>query len=173
MPLETPSCKMKEEGLIKDIVIAFMSITDIQRELLMKTRTPLQVLQFTINRKCGQENQRAINTQLNGLHPTPLNQLCYITPNHKNQTLIQTLRPRTPKRNPQPPRNITTPNPCRRCGIQFSPEHLQVCPTKNSSATYAKKIGHYSKVCRSAKCLWQTQQITPSKTSHKPEECGT
>ena len=55
--LESFHCRLKalgakcrlgtaEEDLIKDIFIAFMSNIDIQRELLMETRTPQQVLQF-------------------------------------------------------------------------------------------------------------------------------
>ena len=68
--LESCHCRLKalgakcrlgtaKEDLKKDIFIAY---TDIQRELLMETRTPLQKLRFALNRKRGQENQRAINT---------------------------------------------------------------------------------------------------------------
>ena len=70
-------------------------------------------------------------------------------------------RPRFPVWNTQTQRTPNTPNPCRRCGLQFSPEHLQICPAKKVQCNLCKKIGHYSKVCRSAKLMWQTQQIKP------------
>ena len=71
--LESFHCRLKalgakcrlgsaEEDLIKDIFIAFMTNPDIQRELLMETRTAQQVLQFALNRERGQENQKAINS---------------------------------------------------------------------------------------------------------------
>ena len=50
-------------------------------------------------------------------------------------------------------------NPCRLCGIQFTPEHRQVCPARKVQCNLCKKIGHYSKVRRSAKLLWHSQQI--------------
>ena len=64
--LESFHCRLKaqaakcrlgsaEEDLIKDIFIAFMTNPDIQRELLMETRTAQQVLQFALNRERGQE----------------------------------------------------------------------------------------------------------------------
>ena len=73
--LESFHCRLKalgakcrlgsaEEDLIKDIFIAFMTNPDIQRELLMETRTAQQVLQFALNRERGQENQKAIKSQL-------------------------------------------------------------------------------------------------------------
>ena len=144
----------------KDIFIAFMSNTDIQRELLMETRTPLQVLQLALNRERGQENQKAINTQLNRGTPIPLNQISYI---QRNQTPSQTPLPRITTWNPKPQRNDTPANQCRRCGLQFIPEHLQVCPPKRVQCNLCKKVGHYSNVCRSAQFLLQTQQITPQK----------
>ena len=145
-----------EEDLMKDIFIAFMSNTDIQGELLMETRNPLQVLQFALNLERGQWNQKAINTQLNRTTTIPLNQLSYI---QRNQTPSQTPRWRIPTRNPQPQRNAILPNPCILCGLQFTPK--QVCPTKRVQCNLCKKVEHYSKVGRSAKFLWQTQQITP------------
>ena len=48
--------------------------------------------------------------------------------------------------------------------IQFSIEHLQVCPAKRVQCNLCKKIGHYSRVCKSAKMMWQTQQIKPQTT---------
>ena len=74
--LESFHCRLKalgakcllgsaEEDLIKDTFIAFMTNPDIQKELLMETRTAQQVLQFALNRERGQENQKAINSQLN------------------------------------------------------------------------------------------------------------
>ena len=76
-----------------------------------------------------------------------------------------TPRSRPPIRNTQTQRRAITPNPCRRCGIQFSIELLQVCPAKKVQCNLCKKIGHYSKVCKSAKFMWQTQQIKPQTTS--------
>ena len=95
---------------------------------------------------------------MNGAPPISLNQISYI---QRNQTPNQTPRPRTPTRNPKPQRNATPLNPSRRCRIQFTPEHLQVCPAKRIQVNLCKKVGHYSKVCRSAKFLWQIRQITP------------
>ena len=54
---------------LKRHFIAFMTNTDIQRELLTETRTAQQVLQFALNRKRGQENQKTINSQLNRYSP--------------------------------------------------------------------------------------------------------
>ena len=173
--LESFHCRLKalgakcrlgtaEEDLIKDIFIAFMTNIEIQRELLMETRTAQQVLQFALNRERGQENHRAINTQLNRNPLNPLYQISHITPNQRNQAYKQTPRPRIPTRNFQPPRNTTIPNPCRRYGIQLTQEHLQICPAKKVQCNLCKKIGHYSKMCRSAKFLLQTQQITPQQS---------
>ena len=139
-----------------------MTNPDIQRELLMETRTAQQVLQFALNRERGQENQKAINSQLSRYPPHASEQISNITLTPRNNTV--TPRPRPPTRNPQTQRPTTNPNPCRRCGLQFSIEHLQVCPAKRVQCNLCKKIGHYSRVCKSAKMMWQTQQIKPQTT---------
>ena len=139
-----------------------MTNPDIQRELLMETRTAQQVLQFALNRERGQESQKAINSQLNWYSPHAFEQISNITTTLRNTSF--TPRQRPPIRNSQTQRPTTTSNPSRRCGIQFSIEHLQVCPAKKVQCNLCKKIGHYSKVCRSAKFMWQTQQIKPQTT---------
>ena len=73
-------------------------------------------------------------------------------------------RPRPPTPNTQTLRPTINPNPCRRCGLQFSIGHLQVCLAKRVQCNLCKKIGHYSRVCKSAKFMWQTQQIKPQTT---------
>ena len=140
-----------------------MTNTDLQRELLMETRTAQQVLQFALNRERGQENQKPINSQLNRYSPQTFEQISNITTNPRNTSF--TPRPRPPLRNTQTQRPTNTANPCRRCGIQFSLEQLQVCPAKKVQCNLCKKIGHYSKVCRSAKFMWQTQHIKPQPTN--------
>ena len=168
--LESFHCRLKalgakcrlgyaEEDLVKDIFIAFMTNTDIQRELLLETRTAQQVLQFALNRERGQESQKAINSQLNKYSPHTFEQISNITHNPRNPSF--TPRQRVPTRNIQTQCPTDFPNPCRRCGLQFSLEHLQICPAKTVQCNLCKKIGHYSKVCRSAKLMWQTQQIKP------------
>ena len=127
-----------EEDLIKDIFIAFITNPDIQRELLMETRTAQQVLQFALNRERGQENQKAINSQLNRYSPHAFEQISNITTTPRNASF--TPRPRPPIRNTQTQRPTFTPNPCRRCGIQFSIEHLQVCPAKKVQCNLCKKL---------------------------------
>ena len=117
----------------------------------METRNPQQLLQFALNHERGQETQRAINTQMKGPSPITYNQMSYIAPNQRNQAYNQTLQPRIPTRNFQPPRNTTTPNPCRRYGIQLNLEHLQICPAKRIQCNFCNNFGHYSKMCRSAK----------------------
>ena len=151
-----------EEDLIKDLFIAFMTNTDVQGELLMETRTAQQVLQFALNRERGQENQKAINSQLNRYSPHTFEQISNITHNPRNPSF--TPRQRLPTRNIQTQRSTNIPNPCRRCGLQFSLEHLQICPAKKVQCNLCKKVGHYSKVCRSAKLMWQTQQIKPQQS---------
>ena len=153
-----------EEDLIKDIFIAFMTNTEIQRELLMETRTAHQVLKFALNRERGQENQKATNTQLNRNPLNAFDQISHIIPSQRNQAYNQITRPRIPVRNSLPQRNTNTTNSCRRCGIQFTPEHLLICPAQKVQCNLCKKIGHYSKVCRSAKLMWQTLQIRPQQT---------
>ena len=104
-------CRMEtaEHDLIKDVFVAFMSNADIQQELVMETRTPIQVLQFALNRERGQQNQRAINAQLNRHPLLPPNQISYI---QRNQPPTQKPRQRIPIRNPQQQRNVTPSNPC-------------------------------------------------------------
>ena len=171
--LESFHCRLKalggkcrlgsaEEDLIKDIFIAFMTNPDIQRELLMETRTAQQVLHFALNRERGQENQKAINSQLNRYSPHAFEQISNITTTLRNTSF--TPRPRPPIRNTQTQQPTIISEACRRCGIQFSIEHLQVCPAKKVQCNLCKKIGHYSKICRSAKFMWQTQQIKPQTT---------
>ena len=126
-----------EEDLIKDIFIAFMTNTDIQRELLMETRTAHQVLQFALNRERGQENQKTINTQLNRNPLKTFEQISNIMPSQRSQAYNP--RPRFPARNPQLQRNFNTPNPCRRCGLQFTQEHLLICPAKKVQCNLCKK----------------------------------
>ena len=150
-----------------------MTNTDIQRELLKETRTAQQVPQFALNRERGQENQKTINSQLNRYPSHTFEQISSITPNQRNPSFIP--RPRLPTRNTQTQRITNTPNPCRRCRLQFSPEYLQICPAKKIQCNLCKKVGHYSKVCPSAKLMWQTQQkspnqVCPNKTFHKPDE---
>ena len=157
--LESFHCRLKalgakcrlgsaEEDLIKDIFIAFMTNTDIQRELLMETRTAQQVIQFALNRERGQESQKAINTHLNRFPTNTFEQISNISYNPKNPTFNP--KPRTPTRNNQQQRPTSITNPCRRCGLQFTQEHLIICPAKKVQCNLCKKIGHYSKVCRSA-----------------------
>ena len=95
----------------------------------METRTPLQLLQFALNRERGHENQSAVNTQLNR-HPLLLpNQISFIqrsqTPSPSTHTQSEPLQQR--ETNP--------PNPCR----QLNPEHQQVCPAKNPMQPMQKK----------------------------------
>ena len=91
-------------------------------------------------------------------HPSHSNK--YLTSN-ETRPPNETPRPRISTRNPLQQRNATPPNPCRRCGLQFIPENLQVCPAKRVQCNLCKKVGHYSNVCHSAKFLWQSQKITP------------
>ena len=118
--LESFHCRLKalgakcrlgsaEEDLIKDIFIAFMTNTDIQRELLMETRTAQQVLQFALNRERGQESQKAKNSQLNRYSPHTFEQISNITPNTRNPSFVP--RPRQPTRNTQTLRFTSIPNP--------------------------------------------------------------
>ena len=79
--------------------------------------TAHQVLQFALNRERGQENQKAINTQLNRNRLNTFEQISNIMPSQRSQAYNP--RPRFPAGNPQPQRNFNTPNPCRRCGLQF------------------------------------------------------
>ena len=136
----------------------------------METRNHQQVLQFALNHERGQDNQRAINTQMKGPSPIPYNQISYIAPNLRNQANNQTLRPLIPTRNFQPPRNTTTPNPCRRCGIQLTPENLQICPAKRIQCHFTKK-----KLDTTAKCADQQNFVadptdyTPAKHPSKPQ----
>ena len=125
----------------------------------METRTAQQVLQFALNRERGKENQKAINSQLNRYSPHSFELILNITPNRRNPSFVPI--PQLPTRNTQTQHFTSITNPCRRCGLQFSPEHLQICPAKKVQCNLCKKIGHYSKVCRSAKPMWQTQQIKP------------
>ena len=125
----------------------------------MDTRTAQQVLHFALNRERGQESQKAINSQLNRYSPHTFEQIFIITHNPRNPSF--TPRQRLPTRNIQTQRPTNISNPCRRCGLQFSLEHLQICPAKKVQCNLCKKVGHYTKVCRSAKLMWQTQQIKP------------
>ena len=47
---------------------------------------------------------------------------------------------------------------------------LTSMPGKESTMQPIQKIGHYRKVCRSAKFLWQSQQITPQQNYPKTQE---
>ena len=98
--LENFHCRLKALGakcrlgtarddLINNLFIALMSNADVQRELLMQTRTSLQILQFALNRGRGQDNQRAINNQLNCHQLLLSNQISF----------VQTIQ--TPPRNPR------------------------------------------------------------------------
>ena len=98
-----------DEDLIKDIFIPFMTNTDIQRELLMETRTAQQILQFALNRERGQENQKAINSQLNRYSPNTFEQISNITPNTRNPSFVS--RPRLPTRNTRTQHFTSIPNP--------------------------------------------------------------
>ena len=171
--LESFHCRLKalgarcrlgsaEEDLIKDIFIAFVTNPDIQRELLMETRIAQQVPKFALNRERSQENQKAINSQLNRYSPHTFEQISNIKPSFRNPSF--TPRQQLPTRNIQTQRPTKIPNHCRRCGLQFSLEHLQICPAKKVQCNLCKKVGHYSKVCRSAKLMWQTQQIKPQQS---------
>ena len=122
--LESFHCRLKalgakcrlgtaEEDLIKDIFIAFMKNTKKQRELLMETRTAHQVLQFALNRERGQDNQMAINTQLNRNPLNAFDQTSHIIPSQRNKTYNQITRTRTPVQNSLPQGNTKTTNPCR------------------------------------------------------------
>ena len=62
------------------------------------------------------------------------------------------------------PKHITSPvsqTPADAADYSSHPNNCKYAPRKKSSAISAKKVGHYSKVCRSAKLMWQTQQIKP------------
>ena len=103
----------------------------------MKTRTALQVLQFALNRDCGRENQKTINTQLIRNPSNSFDQISHKIPGKRNQAYNQITQPRIPVRNSQRNTNIT--NLCRWCGIQFTPEHLLICPAKKAQCNLCKK----------------------------------
>ena len=132
----------------------------------METQTTQQVLQFELNRERGQKNQKVINTQLNCNPLHTFEQISNIMSSQRNQAYNP--RPRLLVRNTQTQLTPNTSNPCPRCGLQFSPERLQICPAKRVQCNLCKKIGHYSRVCRSAKLMWQTQQIKPQQK--KPQQ---
>ena len=46
-----------------------MKNTEIQNELLTKTRTPAQILQYALNKEKGQENQQTTAGRLRGTTP--------------------------------------------------------------------------------------------------------
>ena len=126
-----------EEDLIKDIFIAFMTNPDIQRELLMETRTPQQVLQFALNRERGQENQKAINSQLSRYPHMHRNKYPTL---HLPQGITQSPPDHdhphgTPR--PKDPQSIQIPADAADYSSQSSP--CKCAPQKESSATYAKK----------------------------------
>ena len=144
-----------EDDLIKDLFIAFMSDADFQRELLIETKTPIHVLQFALNYERGQENQRAINNQLNCQLLLLPDKVSFVQRNPRQTTYI---------RSQQTQSTAITPIPCRRCGVQFTLEHLQICPAKKVQCNFCKKKLD-NKVCRSAKLIWQGQQIIPQQNN--------
>ena len=68
---ENSNCRLKAlealcylgttDDLIKDFFVAFLKNWKIQHALFMETKTQLQVLQFNLNRKTEQENQKAVS----------------------------------------------------------------------------------------------------------------
>ena len=68
--LENSNCRLKAlealcylgtaDDLIKDFLVAFLNYWKVQHELFMETTTQLQVLQFNLNRKTEQENEKAV-----------------------------------------------------------------------------------------------------------------
>ena len=135
----------------------------------METRTAQPVLQFALNRESGQENERAINTQLNR---NPLN------PSIKYPTSHPTRETKHTTKHPDPAYPHGTSNhhatPLSRTHADDEEYNLhrniyKYAQPRKSNATYAKKIGHYSKVCRSAK----PNKQHPNKAFLKPDGYAT
>ena len=71
----------------------------------------------------------------------------------------------------QTQRTTNPSNPCRRCGVSFFPEHLQVCPAKkNFNATYAKRSDTTAKCADLQNYYGKANKLFPNKTSDNPEE---
>ena len=115
-----------------------MTNPDIQRELLMETRTAQQVLQFALNRERGQENQKAINSQLNRYFPYASEQISNFTTSPRNTSFNPDHdHPYgTPRlKDPQSPQT-----PADAAEYSFQSSTCKFAQPKKSSATYAKKL---------------------------------
>ena len=122
-----------EEDLIKDFFIAKMNNTTIQMELLSEVRTAAQVLNLSLSRERGQENQKEI---LRSSAPNWTNQVNAIS--NKNTRPIQR------------PQQQNKPNEqCWRCGGIFTAGHMNQCTAKQATCNICKKTGHLAKMCRS------------------------
>ena len=106
----------------------------------------------------GQKIKEQLTQNSTATHPLIPNQISFI---QRNQTPLPNPRQRTPNWNNQQQRFANPTNPCRRCEVRFSPDHLQVNAAQKVQCNLCKNVGHYSKVCRSAKFLWQSQQRAP------------
>ena len=104
-------------------------------ELLSGVRSPAQVLNFSLSRERGQENQKEI--------------LRSSAPNWNNQinAINNNARPATRPYQQQNQQN-NTKEQCWRCGGNFSAGHINTCPAKQAVCNICKKIDHFAKMCR-------------------------
>ena len=161
----------EETTLILDAFILKMIDHETQKELLKETVEPSRALEIEIQMEMGAQNQQKINQSLmsgtNSVNSINSNQI-----RNRNAKAKQTKRDFT--RYATVPQNYQYTSTCMNCGLRWSHNHKQICPTNGRKSNNCGIIGHFARKCRKPKKsqgqTQRAQQTNVNQIDQSPEK---
>ena len=128
-----------EESIIRDVFIANMQDSEIQRELLKETRTAKKALEVAMNIEMGIQNQLKISGTT-----------VHSTTNEITTTSVNNIQGSWNRSRP-PMNQLVKSTICPNCGYGWSAAHRQNCPARGKNCKNCGIANHFAKVCRKPK----------------------
>ena len=128
-----------EESIIRDVFIANMQDSEIQRELLKETISAKKDLEVAMSIEMGIPNQLKVSG-------TAIHQ----TTNEVTTTIINNIQSSWNRSQPSTS-NFVKPTICPSCGYGWSATHPQNCPASGKNFKNCGIANHFAKICRKPK----------------------
>ncbi len=141
-----------EQQFVRDLFVTRVNAPELQRKFCVELTSPDEVLRQALAWERGVKNQKKLVKFTLGKGDTDL-QVGISDGSHTPSTQspvkiepVAALRSQT--RSSASPRRNTTNTPCRNCGKEFRPGHLQKCPARGVQCRSCGKRDHFARVCR-------------------------